>query len=114
MKRIEMIGVEGMGEVRAGACVGELICAACARQGIKLADDDVAHIIPIKEIYRHLLKRSIVKILDLVRPLPDIGIVSGALLALVPVPAHHAGQAGINGEACTPAIFGTICLDDHR
>jgi len=41
MKRIEMIGVEGMGEVRAGDCVGELICAACARQGIELADDDV-------------------------------------------------------------------------
>ena len=41
MKRVEMIGVEGMGEIRAGDCVGELICAACARQGIELADDDV-------------------------------------------------------------------------
>jgi len=41
MKRIEIIGVEGMGEVRAGDCVGELVCAACARQGIELADDDV-------------------------------------------------------------------------
>lgn len=41
MKRIEMIGVEGIGEVRAGDCVGELICAACARQGIELDDDDV-------------------------------------------------------------------------
>ena len=41
MKRVEMIGVEGMGEIRAGDCVGGLICAACARQGIELADDDV-------------------------------------------------------------------------
>ena len=41
MKRIVMIGVEGMGEVLAGDCVGELICAACARQGIELADGDV-------------------------------------------------------------------------
>ena len=41
MKRIEIIGLEGMGEVRAGDCVGELICAACARQGIGLADGDV-------------------------------------------------------------------------
>ena len=41
MKRIEVMGVEGMGEVRAGDCLGELICAACARQGIELADDDV-------------------------------------------------------------------------
>ena len=41
MKRIEIIVLEGMGEVRAGDCVGELICAACARQGIGLADRDV-------------------------------------------------------------------------
>ena len=41
MKRIEIIGVQCMGEVRAGDCVGGLICAACARQGIELADDDV-------------------------------------------------------------------------
>ena len=41
MKRIEMIGVQGMGEIRPGDCVGALICAACARQGIELGDDDV-------------------------------------------------------------------------
>src|SRR3972149_12260591 len=41
MKRIEIIGVEGMGEIRPGDCVGELICAACARQGTELADGDV-------------------------------------------------------------------------
>ena len=41
MKRLEIIGVEGMGEVRAGDSVGELVCAACARQGIELADHDV-------------------------------------------------------------------------
>jgi coenzyme F420-0:L-glutamate ligase / coenzyme F420-1:gamma-L-glutamate ligase len=41
MKRIELIGVEGIGEVRAGDSVGELICAACAQQKIVLGDDDI-------------------------------------------------------------------------
>jgi coenzyme F420-0:L-glutamate ligase / coenzyme F420-1:gamma-L-glutamate ligase len=41
MKRIEMIGVEGIGEVRAGDSIGELICAACARQRIEITDGDV-------------------------------------------------------------------------
>jgi coenzyme F420-0:L-glutamate ligase/coenzyme F420-1:gamma-L-glutamate ligase len=41
MKRLELIGLEGIGEVRAGDSVGELICAACARQKIELADHDV-------------------------------------------------------------------------
>jgi coenzyme F420-0:L-glutamate ligase / coenzyme F420-1:gamma-L-glutamate ligase len=41
MKRVELIGLEGLGEVRAGDDVGQIICDACARQGIELADDDV-------------------------------------------------------------------------
>jgi coenzyme F420-0:L-glutamate ligase / coenzyme F420-1:gamma-L-glutamate ligase len=41
MKRVELIGLEGIGEVRAGDDVGQLICDACARQGLELADDDV-------------------------------------------------------------------------
>lgn len=41
MKRLELIGVEDIGEVRAGDSVGALICAACARQNIELADGDV-------------------------------------------------------------------------
>jgi coenzyme F420-0:L-glutamate ligase/coenzyme F420-1:gamma-L-glutamate ligase len=41
MKRLQLIGLEGIGEVRAGDSVGELICAACARQKIELADHDV-------------------------------------------------------------------------
>ncbi len=41
MKRLELIGVEGIGEVRAGDSIGELICAACARQKIELAEHDV-------------------------------------------------------------------------
>jgi coenzyme F420-0:L-glutamate ligase / coenzyme F420-1:gamma-L-glutamate ligase len=41
MKRLELIGVEGLGEVRADDSVGALIGKACSRQSIVLADDDV-------------------------------------------------------------------------
>ena len=41
MKRLELIGVEGIGEIRAGDSVGRLICETCSRQGIQLADHDV-------------------------------------------------------------------------
>jgi coenzyme F420-0:L-glutamate ligase / coenzyme F420-1:gamma-L-glutamate ligase len=41
MKRLELIGVEGIGEVRAGDSIGEIICAACDRQKIALGEHDV-------------------------------------------------------------------------
>jgi len=41
MKRLELFGVESIGEISAGAALGQLIVEACARQGIELADDDV-------------------------------------------------------------------------
>ena len=41
MKRLELIGLEGIGEVRAGDAVGALICDACSRQKFDLLDDDV-------------------------------------------------------------------------
>jgi coenzyme F420-0:L-glutamate ligase/coenzyme F420-1:gamma-L-glutamate ligase len=41
MKRLELIGIETIGEVQAGDSAGKLICDACSRQGIVLADDDV-------------------------------------------------------------------------
>jgi coenzyme F420-0:L-glutamate ligase / coenzyme F420-1:gamma-L-glutamate ligase len=41
MKRLELIGVEGIGEVRAGDSIGEIICAACDRQKIELGEHDV-------------------------------------------------------------------------
>jgi coenzyme F420-0:L-glutamate ligase/coenzyme F420-1:gamma-L-glutamate ligase len=41
MKRVELIGVQGIGEVTSGDCVGRLIAEACAREGIALLDDDV-------------------------------------------------------------------------
>lgn len=41
MKRLEMIGLEGIGEVRAGDSVGQLICDACTRQSVGLSDDDI-------------------------------------------------------------------------
>jgi len=41
MKRLELFGVEGIGEIHAGASLGQLICNACLSQGIELVDDDV-------------------------------------------------------------------------
>jgi len=41
MKRLELFGVESIGEISAGASLGQLIVEAGARQGIELADDDV-------------------------------------------------------------------------
>ena len=40
MKRLELIGLESIGEIAGGDSVGCLICAACAREGIALSDDD--------------------------------------------------------------------------
>ena len=41
MKRLELIGVENIGEVARGDSVGRLIGAACAREAFELSDDDV-------------------------------------------------------------------------
>ena len=41
MKRLELVGLEGVGEIRAGDSVGKLICEACSRQGIELAAHDI-------------------------------------------------------------------------
>lgn len=41
MKRVEIIGIEGVGEVHAGDSVGQLIAAAVARSGFKLFDNDI-------------------------------------------------------------------------
>ena len=41
MKRLELIGLENIGEVKAGDSLAELIVAACSVQGIELADNDV-------------------------------------------------------------------------
>jgi len=41
MKRLEFMGLEGLGEVRVGDSVGALICEACLEERIGLLDDDV-------------------------------------------------------------------------
>jgi len=41
MKRLEIVGLEGLGEVRQGDSIGSLIVHACAGQGLVLADQDV-------------------------------------------------------------------------
>ncbi len=41
MKKIELIGLDGIGEVHRGDSVGQLICDACERQQLALADGDV-------------------------------------------------------------------------
>jgi coenzyme F420-0:L-glutamate ligase/coenzyme F420-1:gamma-L-glutamate ligase len=41
MKRLELIGLKGIGEVGKGDSIGSLICDACSRQNVSLLDDDV-------------------------------------------------------------------------
>jgi coenzyme F420-0:L-glutamate ligase/coenzyme F420-1:gamma-L-glutamate ligase len=41
MKRLELLGLENIGEVKTGDSLGQLIVAACSVQGIELADNDV-------------------------------------------------------------------------
>ncbi len=41
MKRLEIIAVEGIGEVAEGDSVGNLVCDACARLGLKLSSRDI-------------------------------------------------------------------------
>ena len=41
MKRLEIVGLEGLGEVRQGDSIAALIVEACAKQGMTLADQDV-------------------------------------------------------------------------
>ena len=41
MKRLELLGLEGIAEIDTGDAIGALICDGCARQGIELVDDDV-------------------------------------------------------------------------
>ncbi|MGH7774149.1 MAG: coenzyme F420-0:L-glutamate ligase [Candidatus Binatia bacterium] len=41
MRRLEAIGLEGLGEVQQGDSIGRLICQACSRHGITLVDGDI-------------------------------------------------------------------------
>ena len=41
MKRLELLGLEHIGEIRTGDLLGYLIVDACSRQGIELGDNDV-------------------------------------------------------------------------
>jgi len=41
MKRLELFGIESIGEIHAGASLGQVICDACLNQSIELNDDDV-------------------------------------------------------------------------
>ncbi len=41
MKRLELIGLEKIGEVNVGDSIGELVCDACAEEKMALANDDV-------------------------------------------------------------------------
>jgi coenzyme F420-0:L-glutamate ligase / coenzyme F420-1:gamma-L-glutamate ligase len=41
MKRLELLGLDGLGEIRAGDSIGVLICDCCARQQISIQDNDI-------------------------------------------------------------------------
>src|SRR5262245_66581631 len=41
MKRLGLIGLDGLGDIRAGDSIGALICDSCARQQISIQDNDI-------------------------------------------------------------------------
>jgi coenzyme F420-0:L-glutamate ligase/coenzyme F420-1:gamma-L-glutamate ligase len=41
MKRVEVIGLEGLQEVRPGDSIARLICQACSREGLPLSESDI-------------------------------------------------------------------------
>src|SRR5262245_30744618 len=41
MKRLELFGLSGIGEIDGGASLGRTICDACSQQGVELLDGDV-------------------------------------------------------------------------
>jgi coenzyme F420-0:L-glutamate ligase/coenzyme F420-1:gamma-L-glutamate ligase len=41
MKRLELMGLDGIGEVSKGDSIGALICDACSKQNLSLLDDDI-------------------------------------------------------------------------
>lgn len=66
MRRIEVIGLEGLDEIRPGDSIAQLICQACSREGLSLSEGDilvVAHKIVSKAECRIIR-------LDGVRPSP--------------------------------------------
>ena len=66
MKRLELIGLEGIDEVQGGDSVGALICEACSRQNFGLLDDDI--LVVAQKIVSKAEKRTIS--LDEVQPSP--------------------------------------------
>lgn len=66
MKRLELIGLEGIGEVQGGDSVGALICDACARQNLSLLDNDI--LVVAQKIVSKAENRTIS--LDSVQPSP--------------------------------------------
>jgi coenzyme F420-0:L-glutamate ligase/coenzyme F420-1:gamma-L-glutamate ligase len=66
MKRLELIGLEGIGEVQGGDSVGALICEACSRQDFRLLDDDI--LVVAQKVVSKAEKRIIC--LDGVQPSP--------------------------------------------
>jgi coenzyme F420-0:L-glutamate ligase/coenzyme F420-1:gamma-L-glutamate ligase len=41
MKRLELMGLDGIGEVNRGDSIGALICDACSKQNLSMLDDDI-------------------------------------------------------------------------
>lgn len=66
MKRLELVGLEGIGEVQGGDSVGALICEACSQQNFGLLDDDI--LVVAQKIVSKAEKRTIA--LDGVQPSP--------------------------------------------
>jgi coenzyme F420-0:L-glutamate ligase / coenzyme F420-1:gamma-L-glutamate ligase len=65
MKRLEIIGVESIGEVGGGNSIGRIISEACSGEGIALSDDDVV------VIAQKIVSKAEGQIVDLARVRPS-------------------------------------------
>ena len=81
---------------------------------LQLSDDNIFDVVFFKESKRGLHIRGGVERINLVDAILHELRRERALLPFVPIPSHHAGQAGIDGEARAPAILGAIGFHNNR
>ena len=95
---------------------GELLHSfSIVHNALQLSNDDVAHIIFLKELQRRLDIHSGIEVIHVRDAIGDE--VRGQdlfLLTLVPIPSDHSWQPGVDGIAISPLIQRYIPLHDDR
>ena len=84
MKRLEVIALEGVGEVAKGDSVGNLVCDACARLGLQLSSGDIV------VVAHKIVSKSEGRTIDLDTVAPSVLL----------VPSHD--EMGTNALLLTP------------